>query len=50
MRNATDQGFQTVIIFCLENPEMPFIFLRWRPGHCSSPEGGHLQRIGPLLA
>jgi hypothetical protein len=26
MRCATDEDFQTAIIFCLENPEMPFIF------------------------
>jgi hypothetical protein len=43
MRNATDQVFQTAIISCLENPEMPFIFLRWRPGYRFTPESGHSQ-------
>ena len=38
MRNATDQVFQTAIIFCLENPEMRFIFLRWRPGNRFTPK------------
>jgi len=43
MRNANDQVFQTAIIFCLENPEMPFILLRWRPGYRFSPESRQVQ-------
>ena len=49
MRNATDQVFQAAIISCLENPEMPFIFLRWRPDHRFTPKADTTGSSNPDL-
>ena len=44
MRNATDQDFQTAIIFVQRNMRCPLFFPRGRAGYRFGPESGHLHR------